>query len=105
MTLQVENLAGERYVGTAFLAIKEGVAVTAWHVVADARRVTARFGDNLFADVLGVIDKDERSDLALVRVRISDRARVRLATADPAIGSSNTKSPVRFRRATVAGRS
>lgn len=87
MTLQVENLAGERYVGTAFLAIKEGVAVTAWHVVADARRVTARFGDNLFADVLGVIDKDERSDLALVRVRISDRARVRLATADPAIGA------------------
>ena len=40
VTLQVEDQAGARYVGTGFLALSNTIAVTAWHVVADARKVT-----------------------------------------------------------------
>jgi S1-C subfamily serine protease len=87
VTLQVENQAGERYVGTGFLALSNTVAVTAWHVVADARKVTARFADNEFVEVLGVVDKDEKNDLALIRLAGSGRPQVTLNTSNAPVGS------------------
>ena len=87
VTLQVENQAGERYVGTGFLALSNTVAVTAWHVVADARKVTARFADNEFVDVLGVVDKDEKNDLALIRLASSSRPQAILNIANAPVGS------------------
>src|SRR6266542_3387165 len=54
VTLHVETRAGDKYVGTAFLGLANDAAVTSWHVVADARKVTARFADNEFVDVPGV---------------------------------------------------
>lgn len=87
VTLQVENQAGARYVGTGFLALSNTVAVTAWHVVADARKVTARFADNEFVEVLGVVDKDEKNDLALIRLAGSGRPRVTLNTSNAPVGS------------------
>jgi Trypsin-like peptidase domain len=87
VTLQVENQAGERYVGTGFLALSNTVAVTAWHVIADARTVTARFADNEFVDVLGLVDKDEKHDLALIRLAASGRPQVTLNTANAPVGS------------------
>src|SRR2546421_10170393 len=62
VTLHVETRAGEEYVGTAFLGLADNVAITSWHVIADARKVTARFADNEFVDVPGVIDKNEGND-------------------------------------------
>src|SRR5690242_13982731 len=56
LTLRVESKSGERFVGAAFLAVKEGVAVTAWHVVYDAMKVTAKFSDGASCDIAGVID-------------------------------------------------
>ena len=87
ITLQVENQAGARYVGTGFLALSNSVAVTAWHVVADARTVTARFADNEFVEVLGVVDKDEKNDLALIRLAGSGRPQVTLNTSNAPVGS------------------
>jgi S1-C subfamily serine protease len=87
VTLQVEDQAGERYVGTGFLALTNTIAVTAWHVVADARKVTARFADNEFVDVLGLVDKDEKHDLALLRLAPSSRPPVTLNIANAAVGS------------------
>ena len=87
VTLQVEDRAGARFVGTGFLALTNGVAVTAWHVVAGARKVTARFADNEFVDVLGVVDKDEKSDLALIRLPVSSRPQVQLRASQAPIGS------------------
>ena len=45
MTLEVENQSGERFVGSAVLAVRDDAALTAWHVVADARAVWAVFAD------------------------------------------------------------
>src|ERR1700733_2105845 len=87
MTLQVENARGEKFVGTAFLAMQEGVAVTSWHVISDATRVTAKFSDERVVDVAGVIDKDEKHDLALIRVTANGHPQVRLCSDQPAVGS------------------
>lgn len=56
MTLEVENQTGEHFVGSAVLALANDVAVTAWHVVADARSVWAVFADGQRGRVTGCID-------------------------------------------------
>ena len=73
--------------GTAFLVIKEGYAVTAWHVVKGALSAVARFSDGQEYEVIGLVDKDEKRDLALIRVRVVDRPMLTLAQKDPEVGS------------------
>lgn len=85
MTLTVSLAEGE-VTGTAFLSIKDGVAVTSWHVVEGARRVTARFSSGEEFAVSGLIDKDERRDVALIRVKVADRPLLPFASADPEVG-------------------
>ena len=68
MTLEVENQSGERFVGSAVLALADDVALTAWHVVADARLVWAVFADGQRVNVTGCIDHDGGRDLALVKL-------------------------------------
>jgi S1-C subfamily serine protease len=63
VALDVENAAGKHFVGNGFLAAGGRLAVTAWHVVHDARRVEARFSDNQQVTVTGVVDKNQTSDL------------------------------------------
>ena len=87
LTLRVENRAGDRYVGTAFLAVTQGIAVTAWHVIYDAVKVTARFSDGASCDVTGFIDYDETKDIALIRVDSKDRPLMNLAATKPVVGS------------------
>ena len=87
MTLRVESKAGEKYVGSAFCAVREGVAVTAWHVIHDAAKVTANFADGRSFEVEGFIDKDDVKDVALIRVEAKGRPLVMLATNAPLIGS------------------
>ena len=87
LTLRVENRAGERYVGSAFLAVTQGVAVTAWHVIYDAVKVTAKFADGTTCDVAGFIDYDETKDIAFIRVDSKDRPLMTIAKGKPMIGS------------------
>ena len=87
MTLEVENAAGEHFVGSAFLALQPGVAITAWHVVHDAVRVEACFADHERVPVLGLLDKDEVHDLALLKLASTSRPRATLSRAVPRIGS------------------
>jgi len=68
MTLEVETQSGERFVGSAVLVLAEDVALTAWHVVADARSVWAVFADGQRVKVTGCIDHDDRLDLALLKL-------------------------------------
>ena len=68
VTLDVENAAGQHFVGSAFLAVGEGLAVTAWHVVHDARRVEACFADHRRVAVAGLVDRNEELDLALIKL-------------------------------------
>jgi S1-C subfamily serine protease len=69
MTLEVENDAGQRFIGTGFLTIAEDIAVTAWHVVSDARQVRATFSDGEQASVVGFISKDAAHDIALIKLQ------------------------------------
>jgi S1-C subfamily serine protease len=87
MTLHVENARGEIYIGTAFLALDKNVAVTAWHVVSDATKVTAKFSDGRVVNVDRLVDKDEAHDLALIRLDGAERPEAPLCVADPLVGS------------------
>jgi serine protease Do len=87
MTLRVENARGETYIGTAFLALDKNVAVTAWHVVSDATKVTAKFSDDRVINVDRLIDKDEAHDLALIHLDGANRPTAPLCFADPLVGS------------------
>lgn len=68
MTLEVENQAGEHFVGSGVLALADDVAITAWHVICDARSVWAIFADGQRIKVTGCIDKDGERDLALIKL-------------------------------------
>ncbi len=56
---------------SAFLAMKDGLAVTAWHVVDRAVKVTAKFSDAKVVDVLGVVDKDQEKEIALIKLNFA----------------------------------
>jgi S1-C subfamily serine protease len=87
VTLEVENVAGSHFVGSAFLAVDDRLAVTAWHVVHDARQVEARFSDNHSVKVVGLVDKNEKLDLALIELEATGRPRLKLGSAAPRIGA------------------
>lgn len=87
LTLQVENSQGEKYVGAAFFALGDDLAVTSWHVVSDATKVSAKLADNRTFEVSGVVDKDEKHDLALIRITSAAGPRVQLCLSNPPVGS------------------
>lgn len=87
VTLKVRNSSGDTFTGTAFLAMAQDVAVTAWHVVQDAVEVTALFSDGERTPVIGVIDRDELRDLALISLKTGQRPLIKLEPAQPRIGS------------------
>jgi S1-C subfamily serine protease len=68
MTLEVESQSGEKFVGSGVLARADDVALTAWHVVADARSVWAVFADGSRVRVIGCLDYDRARDLALLKL-------------------------------------
>lgn len=78
LTLEVETQTGEEFVGSAVLALADDVALTAWHVVADARVVWAVFADGQRVRVIGVVDHDGKHDVALLKMekRLSRRQAV-----------------------------
>jgi len=86
MTLIVEMPDGAA-TGTAFLGIKEGVAITAWHVVRKAKRVVAKFSSGEIFESSGLIDKDEVRDIALIRIKIAGRPLIPFTAGDPAVGA------------------
>jgi len=87
MTLTVQKADGTTATGTGFLAVKEGLAVTAWHVVKDATRATAKFSDGEQFEVSGLVDNDGKRDVALIRVKEFGRPLLPLATAAPEVGT------------------
>ena len=87
MTLNVDKRNGATNIGTAFLVSKEGLAITAWHVVSNAKRVIARFSSGEEFDVSGIVDKDERRDVALIRVKVFGKQTLSFTKTEPAVGS------------------
>jgi formylglycine-generating enzyme required for sulfatase activity len=87
LTLLVEKKDGTHTQGSAFLAMDHGLAVTAWHVVKDAKRVVAKFATEEEFEVSGIVDKDEKRDLAIIRVKVYGRPLMTMEGDEPEVGS------------------
>jgi hypothetical protein len=87
LTLEVENSDHERFVGAAFLVLRPGLAVTAWHVVHDAQTIEAWFSDHRRVKIVGLVAKDEKLDLALIEIEANDHPQTVLSTNTPRIGA------------------
>lgn len=88
MTLEIENSSGERFVGSGVLGSSDDVAITAWHVVRDARMVWATFADGTRIKSSGYLDRDEARDLALIKLeKPMPGRRVGFSKKMPEIGS------------------
>jgi formylglycine-generating enzyme required for sulfatase activity len=85
-TLLVSKADGSQALASAFLSLKDGVAITAWHAVKDARRVVARFPSGEEFEVSGLIDKDEKRDVAAIRVKVFGRPLLKLSEDAPPVG-------------------
>ena len=83
VVLDVEKRDGSRIRGMGFLAIDSRIAVTTWDLVDDAVQVVARFESGEEFGVSGLIDKDEKRNVALVRVKVFGRPLLELAAQDP----------------------
>jgi S1-C subfamily serine protease len=68
MRLEVKSQSGQKFIGSAVLALADDVVLTTWHVVADARSVCAVFSDGQRVNVIGCIDYDGERDLALLKL-------------------------------------
>jgi len=86
MVLTVKSKDGNTYTGTGFVAIKDGLAVTAWHVVHDAVSVTAKFSDGQEFEVPGLVDNDPKRDIALIKVKEFGRTPLVLSQTTPDVG-------------------
>ena len=83
VVLDVEKRDGSRIRGMGFLAIDSRIAVTTWDLVDDAIQVVARFESGEEFGVSGLIDKDEKRNVALVRIKVFGRPLLELAAGDP----------------------
>lgn len=87
MVLKVVGKDGSESLGTGFVAFKDGFAVTAYHVIDNAKSVTAKFSDGQEFDVTGLVDSDLKRDIALIKVKEFGRTPLTLATNTPDVGS------------------
>lgn len=85
-TLEVETAKGNGQ-ATGFSALREGVLVTAWHVVDGATKVTAKAASGESYECAGLIDKDEIHDVALLRIKAHGLPRLSIEASPPAVGS------------------
>jgi S1-C subfamily serine protease len=87
MTLTVTKADGKEFQGPAFMLTDSGIAATAWHLVDGANSASVRFSDGEEFEVSGLIDKDEKRDLALIRVKSFGRPELKTSKSSPEVGS------------------
>jgi S1-C subfamily serine protease len=94
-SLRIELPDGKTTAATGFLTLKDGVLAVAWHKVADARRVVARFSNGEEYECSGVIDKDAKRNVALIRIKLFGRPVLNMSAAEPPAGSPVTVAAVK----------
>jgi len=87
MELRIAFPDGRTATGTGFLALKDGLAVTALHQVRNAKSVTARFSNGEEFECVGLVDADERRNVALLRIRLFGRPVLALTALEPVAAS------------------
>lgn len=83
--LQIQTADGKTVNACAFL-VKDGIAVTAWNMVNNAKAVTAKFPNGEEFESSGLIDKDEKRNVALIRIKEFGKPLVSISAADPSKG-------------------
>jgi S1-C subfamily serine protease len=86
VVLNIQRSDGKLATAMAFAGIKDGMLVTALHVLKDAVRVTATFTNGEEFDCAGIIDKDERRNLALIRIKAFGRPMLKINPVELAVG-------------------
>lgn len=84
--LQVENKDGSKQAGMVFLAIKDGLGVTGLEVVKNASKVLAVFPNGEEYGATGIVDQDEKTGIALVKIRLFGKPLASLRSAEPVSG-------------------
>jgi len=87
LTVRVVASDGSERTGAGFLTLRDGIAATAWHVVKEATSVRVVFSDGEEFESSGLVDKDEKRDLAIIRVKVAGRPLLKLEGAEPPVGS------------------
>jgi len=83
ITLKIETKDNRTVNAMAFLAIENGVAVTSWQAISNAKRVTARFPNGEEFGLPGLIDKDPKHNLALIKIKVFGRPLLSCNPAEP----------------------
>ncbi len=84
--IQVQQKDGSKLSGMTFLALKDGLGITALTVVKDAVKASVAFPDGEEYGSTGIVDKDEKNDVALVKLRIFGKPLLSLRAAQPTVG-------------------
>ena len=85
--LRVQTTDGRTAVGTGFLAVKDGLLVTAWPLVAQAKSALAKFSNGEEFECSGLVDKDVKRGIALVRIKLFGRPVLRMEPVELAAGA------------------
>jgi S1-C subfamily serine protease len=85
VTLTVEKKDG-RATGTGFLAFRDGLVLTAFHVIDGAKAAVGKFADGEEFEISGIVDRDAKRDIALVRIKAAGRQVVDVDPTDPQVG-------------------
>jgi hypothetical protein len=86
VTIKTDCGDGQGELGTGFFAMKDNLIVTAFHVIANAKKATARFSDGEEFDVEGIVDFDHATDLAVLRIKAPSHPMLGINSQDPTIG-------------------
>jgi S1-C subfamily serine protease len=73
--------------GSGFVINRSGLVCTAAHVIDGAKTVSVRFSDGSEYESTGIVDVDQKNDLAVIRARFADRPELQLKTGSLDIGS------------------
>ncbi|NPV83475.1 MAG: hypothetical protein HPY46_07845 [Candidatus Aminicenantes bacterium] len=85
-SLQVDNKDGSKQVGMVFLAVKDGLGVTSLDVVKNASKVLAVFPNGEEYAATGVVDQDDKTGVAIIKLRLFGKPLLSLRSTAPAPG-------------------
>lgn len=82
--LSIQNSDGTRTVANGFLTMKDGILAVPLHLVGNARAIVARFSNGEEYECTGIVDRDEKRNVALVRIRVFGKPMLKMEPAKPA---------------------
>lgn len=95
VSLTIQRADGKAASGAGFLTLRDGLLATAWHLVGQARSVTARFANGEEFECSGVVDMDAKRNVALVRIKTFGRPFLGLDPQEPGPGAPVAAAAVR----------